>query len=227
MDITALWKEWTSATDGWHEWVVTGIQVTVILVLAWLVYLASKKWLSRLVMYIAGQTATRWDDLMFDRRFFSRLGFLIAPLAVRISVAYLEWNSISWLMKLLNMWASVAVVMFVVAILAGINRIYESYTISRSKPIKVFIQVIEIFLYCALGIILFSILLDKDPQNLLVGLGAFAAVLMLVFKDSILGLVAGVQLSANNMVRIGDWIEMPSSRADGDQSDHGKGAELG
>ncbi len=205
-----------SVFNGWNEWVLNIIQIAGVLLLAWLIYLASKKWLSRLVRRIAGQTATRWDDLLFDQRFFNRLGILIAPAAIRVIVLHSGWNDISWLTKLLDMWIAVAIVLFVTTILGGINRIYESYTISRSKPIKVFVQVIEIFLYCALAIILFSILLDKDPQNLLVGLGAFAAVLMLVFKDSILGLVAGVQLSAHNMVRIGDWIEMPSSRADGD-----------
>ncbi len=216
MDIAATWKEWMSVFNGWNEWVLNIIQIAGVLLLAWLIYLASKKWLSRLVRRIAGQTATRWDDLLFDQRFFNRLGILIAPAAIRVIVLHSGWNDISWLTKLLDMWIAVAIVLFVTTILGGINRIYESYTISRSKPIKVFVQVIEIFLYCALAIILFSILLDKDPQNLLVGLGAFAAVLMLVFKDSILGLVAGVQLSAHNMVRIGDWIEMPSSRADGD-----------
>ena len=96
------------------------------------------------------------------------------------------------------------------------NRIYDSYPVSRNRPIKVFIQVVKVFLYCVVIIVVISIIFEKDPESLLVGLSAFAAVLMLVFKDTILGFVAGVQLLANKMVNIGDWIVMPSANADGE-----------
>lgn len=101
-------------------------------------------------------------------------------------------------------------------VMDGVNRIYNSYPVARNRPIKVFIQVIKIFVYCVVTVIVFSIILGKDPEALLVGLSAFAAVLMLIFKDAILGFVAGVQLIANKMVNLGDWIVMPSANADGE-----------
>ena len=119
-------------------------------------------------------------------------------------------------MQLINVWITLSFLLIVSSILDGINRIYDSYPIAKDRPIKVFIQVIKIFFYCAAIIIIISILLDKDPFALLAGLGAIYAVLMLVFKDSILGFVAGIQLISNRMVNIGDWIVMPSSNADGD-----------
>jgi len=97
-----------------------------------------------------------------------------------------------------------------------VNDIYESYPISRAKPIKGFTQVIKLITILVFTIIIISKVVDKSPQALLTGLGAFAAVIMLVFKDSILGFVAGITLTANNMLHIGDWIVMKSSGADGE-----------
>ena len=100
-------------------------------------------------------------------------------------------------------------------LLSTINNIYESYPIAKNRPIRVFIQVLKTFIYTVVVIIVISIMVNKSPEHLIVGLGAFAAVLLLIFKDSILGFVAGVQLLANKMIRIGDWIVMPSNNANG------------
>ncbi|GAH18978.1 unnamed protein product, partial [marine sediment metagenome] len=97
--------------------------------------------------------------------------------------------------------------------------IYRSFEISRQRPIKGYIQVIKIIISVFVGIIALATIMDRSPWLLLSGLGAMTAVLILVFKDSILGLIASVQLSGNDMVRIGDWIEMPKYGADGDVID--------
>ena len=86
----------------------------------------------------------------------------------------------------------------------------------KDKPLKSYFQVIKIFLYAIGGIILISILMSQNPSVLIGGLGAASAILMLVFKDTIMGFVSSIQLSANDMVRIGDWISMPRFNADGD-----------
>ena len=190
--------------------------VLIMAVIGIVVYLIAKKWLAKIVMKIAGRTSTNWDDLMFDHRFFNRLGLFIAPIIILIVYKQTDWKNVLFLMKILNIWIVISSLLVANAILDGINRIYESYPISKNRPIKVFMQVIKIFFYCTVIIIIISILIDKDPLALLAGLGAVSAVLMLVFKDSILGFVAGVQLISNRMVNIGDWIVMPSSNADGD-----------
>ena len=97
----------------------------------------------------------------------------------------------------------------------SIHHVYSTTEMSKSRPIKGFIQVAKIFVYAIGFIILLSWLLGQKPLALLGGLGALSAVLMLVFKDSILGFVAGIQLSANQMVQIGDWISMPKYDVDG------------
>ncbi|QZE14607.1 mechanosensitive ion channel family protein [Halosquirtibacter laminarini] len=97
--------------------------------------------------------------------------------------------------------------------------IYNTYPFAKERPIKGYIQMVKIFMYVVAGIIVISILLDKTPSTILAGLGAMAAVLLLVFKDTILGFVASIQLAANHMLKIGDWIEMPSRMADGTVED--------
>lgn len=105
------------------------------------------------------------------------------------------------------------------ALLDAIDAIYRTYEVSKMRPIRGYIQVAKIILYIIGAIVVISNLMGQNPLILLSGLGALSAVLMLVFKDSILGLVAGIQLSSNDMVRVGDWIEMPKYNADGNVID--------
>ena len=196
------------------------VLIVLMLVVAWVVYLIARKWVARGVMKLTGKTATTWDDLMFDQHFFTRLGLLIAPFVVELFLFNLfdpeKWSYFIVLDKIIKIWITIAAILLVSAVLDGANRIYENYPLAKHRPLKVFIQIIKIVLYCAAGVIVISISIGKSPEALLVGMGAFAAVLMLVFKDTILGFVAGVQLLANKMVNIGDWIVMPSANADGE-----------
>lgn len=100
-----------------------------------------------------------------------------------------------------------------------LNELYSRRPEAKSRPIKGYVQVLKIAVYCTAVILMISVLIEESPLLLLSGLGAMAAVLMLVFKDTILSLVASVQLSSNDMLRVGDWIEMPSMNADGDVVD--------
>lgn len=215
MDITALLKDLGIHSEYW----ITTIRIVAVFlisgIIGWLAYLIAKKWLAKLVMKIAGRTESKWDDLLFDQKFFTRLGLLIAPIVIRIGTASIHWKHIGIVTDIISVWITFAALFLISAILDGVNRIYESYPISRDKPIRVFIQVIMIFLYCTAILVIVRIFTGESITGMLTALTAFAAIILLIFKDSILGFVAGIQLSANNMVRIGDWIVMPSSGADG------------
>lgn len=112
-----------------------------------------------------------------------------------------------------------SVAMAIVKGLTYANEVYERMPTSRNRPIKGFVQVIKIVVLCGAAIIVISVLIGESPLVLLTGLGAITAVLLLVFKDTILSLVASVQLTTNDMLRVGDWITMPSMDADGDVID--------
>jgi miniconductance mechanosensitive channel len=105
------------------------------------------------------------------------------------------------------------------AFLRAANEIYSAHPASRHRPIKGYLQIIQIAIYLLGGISVVAILMDRSPLVFLSGVGAMTAVLMLVFKDTILSLVASVQLTSNGMVAVGDWIEMPAFGADGDVID--------
>ncbi len=112
-----------------------------------------------------------------------------------------------------------SVAMAIVKALTYANEVYERLPTSRNRPIKGFVQVVKILVLCGAAIIVISVLIDESPLLLLSGLGAVTAVLLLVFKDTILSLVASVQLTTNDMLRVGDWITMSSMDADGDVID--------
>ena len=119
--------------------------------------------------------------------------------------------------------ASACIVLSVAFAISGaltyVNELYRRRPEANSRPIKGYIQVIKIVVFCAAAILVVAALIDQSPLLLLSGLGAMAAVLLLVFKDTILSLVASVQLASNDMLRVGDWIDMPSMNADGDVID--------
>jgi miniconductance mechanosensitive channel len=112
-----------------------------------------------------------------------------------------------------------SIAMGIVKALTYVNEVYERRPQSRNRPIKGYLQVVKIVVLCGAAIILISLLINESPLLLLSGLGAITAVLLLVFKDTILSLVASVQLTTNDMLRVGDWIEMPGMNADGDVID--------
>ena len=203
-------------SEGFSDLLYFLALVIIMGIITWIVHILTRQWLARIVMKLTKRTSTNWDDLMFDQRFFNRLGLLISPIVTLVVFRAYDWTGINILMICINIWITISFLLIISSVLDGINRIYESYPVAKNRPIKVFIQVIKIFFYCATTIIIISILLDKNPATLLAGLGALSAVLMLVFKDAILGFVAGIQLISNRMVNIGDWIVMPGSNADGD-----------
>jgi len=105
------------------------------------------------------------------------------------------------------------------AFLGAVNTIYSRYDLSRSRPIKGYLQVAKVVAYIAAAILVIAVLMDREPWLFLSGLGAMTAVLLLIFRDTILSLVAGIQLTGNDLIRVGDWIEMPQFSADGDVVD--------
>jgi len=164
------------------------------------------------------QTETLWDDIFYHSQFFFRLGTIPSLVLFYFSAVWMP-EFTDWIQRL-----SLAGIAFVSArafesALTAINDIYDDYEISKSKPIKGYIQVGKILLWLFALILIISALLRSSPLLLLGGLGAFSAVLLLVFKDTLLGLFASVQFATDDMVRIGDWIEIPEYDADGEVLD--------
>ena len=193
--------------------------LTSIIVLSLIAYVFAKHFIVKGLTAIIKRTSTQWDDMILRKRVFNRLAYMAPAIVIYISIST-PLAGYEWLISLID--GIVLIYMIAIGILvidAFLNAsrdIYKLYDVSNRIPIKGFIQVIKIFIYFTSGIFIISILLNKTPIYLFSSLGALTAVLMFIFKDSILGFVAGIQLSANRMVANGDWIEMPKYGADGD-----------
>lgn len=207
---------------------VSGVSVNLILniiclififLVAWITDIIGKRVVHVIIHRITDRTKTEWDNIMLRRKVFRRLGNLLPAIIVYILfplffAEYPGW--VSFVRSLTSMYMVIMVVLVVNSVLNSINEIYQGFDIARNKPIRGYIQIFQILVYVFAIVLIISILIDRNPLYLLTGLGAFMAILVLVFKDPIQGFVASIQLSANDMVRIGDWITMPKYGADGD-----------
>jgi len=189
-----------------------------VLILAWAACLLARLVLGRGIARFAQRTRTTWDDLLVQRKVFVRLAHLAPALVVYALVPVVlagAPQAVTVVQQAAVVYLLLAGLLAVNAFLAGVVDIHQKLEFGRKMPIRSFVQAIKVVLCLLVGIAVVSILMGRSPVYLLGGLGAMAAVLMLIFKDSILGLVAGVHLSLNHMVKIGDWIEMPKYGANG------------
>ena len=160
----------------------------------------------------------QWNTLLMKRKVVHHLIHVLPGILVYflLPLAFVLGKEIMDLSQKICAVYIIAAILFTInGLLLVMLDVYNAKDKQKSRPMKGFVQVLQVLLFFIGGIIIIAVLLDKSPMTLFAGLGASAAVLMLVFKDSILGFVAGVQLSANDMLRIGDWIALPNDTANG------------
>lgn len=192
------------------------------LILAWIANILARKILHGLLTGIARRTSTTWDDIVVEQGVFKRVAHYAPALVLYFLLPLIfpgDSGILLFVQRLILVYMIGVTVLVLDVLLNSVHQIYQTYSISRSRPIRGYLQVVKIFLY-AIGLaLMITTLLNKSALGLLSGIGALSAVIMLVFKDSILGLVASIQLTANNLIQIGDWIEVPQFGADGDVLD--------
>ncbi|MDA3891759.1 MAG: mechanosensitive ion channel [Salinivirgaceae bacterium] len=192
--------------------------VIVILLLSFIADIIAKHIIIRVISGLVKHSKNKWDDIIHKRKVFNRLAHFAPALVIHWSVDFaLKENPelAKFIQNTIYIYMTVIGTIVINLFFKALNEIYLYSPISKNRPIKGYVQLVNIFVFFIAVILIISFLTGSSPGKLLAGLGALAAVLMLVFKDTILGLVASVQLSANNMVKIGDWISMPSQKADG------------
>lgn len=167
---------------------------------------------------LTSKTQATWDDYLFNDAVLNNMCHLIPPIILYALLPFAfprEPVTLSFILKLCGVYITAVSVKLICSFLTSLYTISSEHKKLKNHPLKGVYQMIKLIVICIGVIIIISTLIDKDPVNILTGLGASAAILMLVFKDTIMGLVAGVQLSANDMLRPGDWITMPKYGADG------------
>ena len=205
-------------TTGMVESLVRGGLILLVLLLSWVAHRVSQGPINRSIEKFAHYTIQQWDDILVEKHIVKRILYFIplillyvlsSPILTGTSLLPLSQTLISFLFLIAGM-------MFLDAMLNALLAIYGKSAIAKEISITPFVQVLKLGLYFVTGILLLSLLLQKTPLYFLSGLGALTAVLMFVFKDVLMGFVAGIQLIANKMVAPKDWIEIPKYGADGD-----------
>jgi miniconductance mechanosensitive channel len=232
------WLSEYQQVDEPNKIIAQCIVLGIILMIAYFANLFSKGILLNAIKFLFKATKTNWDDILLKRHVFHRIvNFIPALIIWRLLpqafpsttiVTTIEGSSVETIASTeiaTVCRTAMLIIMLVIAVrtinalLSAIEEIYEQYPISNRIPIKVFLQAVKIIEYLIAAIFFVAIVAAIEPSKILAGLGALTAVTMLVFKDTILSFVSGIQLITNKMVTEGDWIEMPSYGADGDVID--------
>ena len=195
--------------------ILFGILLGVYFVLRIFIYPTTKK--------LASKTSTYMDDLFLDKKFLNRFSYVIIFVifnflrsAEQFNLSFLKSEIFT---RLLDALFSLAVGLTVLELLTVLNKLSESIESLKNKPIKGYVQIVKIIVTSFIAIIIFAIITGQSVAYYISGLGALTAVLLLIFQDTILSFVASVQIGQNDIIKIGDWIEVPEFGADGDVVD--------
>ncbi|MDQ2703308.1 MAG: mechanosensitive ion channel family protein [Pseudomonadota bacterium] len=199
------------------------IAATGLLLAAWLADLLVRGVLLRIAARMAAASPMRWDDAIARRKVLSRLAHVVPAIVILAGVGFVRgMPELVYLVVRNVAWAYIAltVAMALGNLFDAFNDLYEAHgERARDRPIKGYMQLLKIIVWVVALILVVAALINRSPLVLLTGLGAMTAVLLLVFKDTLLSLVASMQLASNDMLRVDDWIEMPSQNTDGDVID--------
>ena len=205
-----------------HPVLPPGVGLLALLAGAVIIDLIVKQVLVRTVRAFAKRSSITWDDALVTHNVFGRLVQVVPALIVFVGVPFVPGLPEGGTQLIRNVAMGYMVLMLTLALtamLSAANTIYAASPVAKDRPLKGFVQLVQIVVWIIGGVLIVATVLDRSPLLLLSGFGAMTAILLLVFKDTILSLVASVQLTAQDMVRVGDWIEMPQFGADGDVVD--------
>jgi miniconductance mechanosensitive channel len=200
----------------------TVLAALLLLTIAWTANWLVKRILVKGIYRLLRTTAISRNSDIADSRFIARLANIVPAIILSIGVSLIPGMPEAIVTVVQNVTSAFIVLTIALAIsniLTVINNAYERRPDAYLKPIKGYIQVVKIVVFAVATILVIASLIDRSPLILLSGLGAMAAVLLLIFQDTLLSLVASVQISSNDLIRVGDWIEMPQLDADGDVID--------
>ena len=214
-----MWLQQLGVAEGSLLVVQRIVVIMGILLIAYLLDMICRKVVMPGVRKVTAKTQSTWDDYLLSDEVMTNVCHLIPPIVVFALIPFAfpnEPNFLSLILKICTIYITVVVMKLICAFLTSLYTISSEHEKLKNHSMKGFYQMLKLIVVCIGVIIIISELISKDPIAILTGLGAGTAILMLVFQDTIKGLVAGIQLTANDMVRPGDWISMPKYGADGD-----------
>jgi len=219
LELINSWLLDQGVNQGLAYYFSRGIAITGMLLLSVAANFIAKRYILSALAYLISKSSAKWDDAVLRQRTLNRLAHL-APAVVIFVLTPIVLEGFGFAIETIRgallIYIIIIMMLVIDSLLSTVEDVYQNFRAAKEIPIKGFIQILKLAVYFLAGVFIISIVLNKTPIYLLSGIGALAAVMMLVFRDSILGFVAGIQLAANRMVSVGDWIEMPKYGADGD-----------
>lgn len=179
----------------------------------------ARKLVLSLVERIIRKTKNTWDDVLVEKNVFGNVAHNVPAVVIGVLSPILFKGHDFWVVtgeKVSSIYLAISMVLTFIAFLKAFQFYLQSRPFLKDKPLDSYMQLIRLIVYIIVGIYVISILLDKSPYGIFSAMGAMSVVLMLVFKDTILGFVGSIQIAANDMVKVGDWVEFPKYGADGD-----------
>jgi miniconductance mechanosensitive channel len=213
------------ALQSWLQgrpWAATAVGLLVLVLVSWVGDRLSRGVMLKLAVRLSQRTKNKWDDALIERGTFNHLAHIVPASVFQVGIVLVPGLPPSLGATVRNIAAAFMVLMGVRATIAALtasNDVYQRLPVAKTRPIKGYIQLLQLIIALLGGIVMLSILVERSPWFLLSGLGAMTAVLLLIFKDTVLSFVASIQLMSNDMIRVGDWIEIPQAEADGDVID--------
>jgi len=201
------------------HYAMLGISSIILLLFCLLSNFVTRKFIVQGIQKFIKNSKNDWDDILLENEVFNSLSTLVPLVFIHyLSVPIL--SNFPSLIPFIHITVKVSLVLVIASVLIKALKALEEISTRipsfKDKPIMSYVQLANIMIYVVAAILVFATILDKDPLALLGALGALTAVLMLIFKDTILGLVASIQISSHDMVRVGDWVSMPQYGTDGD-----------
>ena len=204
---------------AWIPYLRLVVLLVVLGILMYASFIITRRYFIRYLHAFFKQTSAKWDDVLADNKTFENLAHIVPAVIVKIfaPILFRDFDEMLPVVnKMLDIYLVIVGMLVFVSVLKAAEYLTQQSQAFAHKPVASYFQLSRIVLYIATGITVISLLLDESPLVLLGAFGAMTAIILLIFKDTILGLVASVQISSNDMVRVGDWIEMPKFNADGD-----------
>lgn len=212
------WLRQMNLGENIAVWGTKGILLFGIVAISYLAAKAFRHLLIPFLQTLSHRTKAKWDDYLFHDKVLQKAAHIILPIIWYVLLPFVFPKYSPWLaflLKICQIYLIVASLMLLSAFFDSLYEISNMHRNLRNRPLRGIYQMLKVIAVCVSVVLIISVIIDKNAMSVLAGLGASAAVLMLIFRDSILGLVAGVQLSANDMLRPGDWITMEKYGADG------------
>ncbi len=213
------WLQQLGISEDYVEFLLRLGAILAIILIAFIVDRVCKRVITPIIRKVTSKTDSNWDDHILSDEVLRNVCRLVPPIVVSALIPYALKNEpelLSFILKLCWIYITAVGVKLICSFISSLYAISSEHEKFKDHSLKGIFQMIKLVVVCIGAIIIISALIDKDPIAIIAGLGAGTAILMLVFQDTIKGLVAGIQLMVNDMLRPGDWISMPKYGADGD-----------